>query len=581
MTTQATIELAELKLKNQTIAQRIENQQKLFEANSERIEFDSMNREIIKYMRPDLSQYLDSSQRKGEKRGTYMYTSKVSTDLERAADAFVGNVFVHKGWFGYAMKETWVNEINEVQKWLQEREEHMYGVFDDTKFVSSLMPPIAMDALSIGDGIIYLGNHNEEDRPYFQYCEIMATYFKRDRFQKLMRVHRVLDICALEAYERWKDKCSDEVIMAAYDAPLKSFKFIHAVYKRDDPILSDINYFDKDRDFIEIYIQKDSQDNRDVTAKDKMAGVVEQDGYHSMPYIDWPYFLKSNENYGRGPLGTALVTVKRLHGQHKTAMLKGQRDAAPPLKASKTLKNSLQLGPDGVTWIKDPAKEIIEEIYGKRGSGYATNIDQIERTEEQIEDVLHLSLYLAMSLVTKQMNNPEVWERIGEKAAMLVPRLGLMNNIFLQQIHDRMWQMEEIADRFKSPPPQILLYLASLPKKHPQHISGKITIRYKGPLVQAQENLFTQRRLMGNLQGVAVLAKFDEQAAADVVDVEKAVEHVLDDGGFWQDAIRDKEGRAERQKLRMQLMMAERKAEVQSKEAGAMKNVAGALKDTA
>lgn len=590
-TTNTTIELVKAKLKNRTLAQRIENQHKLFKSDSERVNFDSTNQEIIKYIRTDLSQFLNTSQSKGEKRGKYMYTSKVSTDLERSADAFVGNVFVQKGWFGYAMKETWANQINEIQNWLQECEEHFYSVFSDAKFISSIMPPVAMDALSIGDGIIYEGviKSNpkrpkilvkDEGKLYFRYCEIMNTWFRRDRFGRLLALHYEIDMCALEAYGLWGDSLSDEVIKAAYESPLKCFKFIQAVYKRDDPIFSDIEHFDIERDYIELFIQKDSQDNRDNTNQNQMAGILAQEGYHTMPFMDWPYFLKSNENYGRGPLGTALITVKRLHGMNKTAMVKAQRDAAPPLRAYKGQKNKLELGPDGVNWVKDPTKEIIDEIYKSR-TGYTSNIDYIQRTEEQIEDVLHLSLYLAISLVTKQMQNPEVYERIGEKAAMLVPRLGLMNNIFLEQIHDRTWQIEEMAGRLP-PPPMIIRQLQMLPINHPQHISGKINVLYKGPLVEAQEQLFSQRRIMGNLQGVAALAKAtgDEQAAGDVIDVERATEHILDEGNFWQDSIRDEEQREARKKFRMQMLMAQQQAEIQSKEAGAMKNVAGALKET-
>ena len=580
-TKQTTIQLAKEKLKNQTLAQRIENQQKLFESDSKRVNFDANNREIIKYTRPDLSEYLDSSQRKGEKRGTSMYTSKVSTDLERAADAFVGNVFVQKGWFGYAMEESWANQINDIQGYLQGCEEQMYGVYTDTKFISSIMPPVAMDALSLGEGIIYLGQDKKTLRPYFRYCEIMATYFQRGIDLKFIKVHHIRDMCALEAYNEWGESCSDEVIQAAYDNPLQSFKFIQAVYRRDDPILSNIKQFATEREFIELFVQKDSQDNRDATPnKNPMAGVLEQSGYHSMPFIDWPYFLKSNENYGRGPLGTAIVTVKRLQAEHKTMMLKAQRDAGPPLKASLGLKNKLNLGPDGVTWVKDATKDIIEEIY-KSHSGYTSNVDYIERTEEQIEDVLHLSTWLAISLVTKQMQNPETYERIGEKAALLVPRLGLMNSIFLEQIHDRVWEMLELADKRPiSMPPAILQWMRTLPEKHLNHISGKINVIYKGPLVEAQEHLFAQRRIMGNLQPLAVLAKFDETGVADVLNAPVAAEHVLDDGGFWHDSIRPKEERDAREKLRMELMMAERQTEIQEKEAGAMKNVAGAIKDT-
>ena len=91
--TQQTIDMARKVIGNRTLAENIELRQELMEKSEERIAFTTNVREIIEYSRPDLSKYIDDTQRKGEKRTGSMYTSKVTTDIETAADAFVGNVF--------------------------------------------------------------------------------------------------------------------------------------------------------------------------------------------------------------------------------------------------------------------------------------------------------------------------------------------------------------------------------------------------------------------------------------------------------------------------------------------------------
>ena len=563
-----TIKLCQEKLQNKTLAENILLRQSLFEKSEERRNFDERTREIIEYSRPDLSQYLDETQTKGEKRTSKLYTSKVTTDIENAADAFVGNVFNPGGWFGFRMEQLELNQIDVVQRWLQDLKDHFNAVYIDAGFYD-VLPPITMDAFSIGDGIAFEGVDKDTGDTYFEYCELLATWFTRNRRGEFIAVHRKMSFPALTAWNRWGSELSDEAIRAAYMDPSKEITFIQAVYDRNDPMLEGMK-FPKERPFVEFWVEAESDQNSDPTAGD-YTGILEQGGYHTMPFFDWPYWLKSTESIGRGPIGSAIVTVKRLHADHKTLMVKGQRDAAPPLKASMSLKRRMALGPDQITWVKSGSGEDVGEIY--RGSGYSQGVDLVERTEQQIEDVLHLSTFLMHSMATKRMTIPEFMERAGEKAAALAPRMGLMQKFFLQNAHNRTWDIEEKAGRIPPAPPELIEAVNA------GAVSGAISVRYNGPLRQAQEQLLTQRRIAGNMTMVNQLAQYNPQAAADKINVSQAIEHVLDEGDFWQDSIVPEDVIEERNRIRQELAMAQAQSEQENMNSQTARNMAGAMKD--
>jgi len=566
--TQSVIDSCEQALRSKTLAENILLRQELFEKGEERTLKEASVREVIEYARPDLSRYLDETQRKGEKRTSKLYTSKVTTDIEMAADAFVGNVFNPGGWFGYRMDQLELNNVDLVQVWLQQLKEHFDAVYIKSGFYE-VLPPLVMDAFSIGDGIVYEGQDKDTQEAMFEYCELLATWFTRNRTGNFIAVHRKMCFPALTAWERWGVELSDDCISAAYKDPSREFCFIHAVYDRNDPMLIGMK-LPKQRDFVEFWVQVDSDRN---ARKDtgEMTGILEQSGYHTMPFMDWPYWLKSTESIGRGPIESALVTVKRLHADHKTLMVKGQRDAAPPLKASMSLKSRTNLGPDAITWIKSGGSEDLQEIY--RGSGYSSGLDLVERTEEQIEEALHLSTFLMHSMATKRMTIPEFMERAGEKAAALAPRMGLMEKYLLENIHNRTWDIEDRAGRIPPAPPQLIDAVSS------GQVSGKLNVRYNGPLRQAQEQLTTQRRIAGNISMVDQLAKYNPQAAADKINVSKGIEHVLDQGDFWQDSIVSEAEIEEKNRIRQELAMAQAQSEQENMDSQTAQNMSGALKN--
>lgn len=569
---------------NRTLAQRMEDQQRLLEQDPERQRWIERVRDVIRYCRADLNEYLDQDNpQKGPRQNTTMYTSKPLMDLERAADAFCGNLFTPHGWFGMEMSDPRLNNIDDIQKWLQVCNEHMYSIYAGSNFYG-VMPSIAMDALSLGDGIQYIGNKRDAGMPYFKYCNPLTTWWKRDEFGKLCLVHEKVSLSAIEALARWGKKpisgygIDDTVRAAAVGNKHESYTFLHVVYRKDDPIFDGIKFV-KSRPYVELWIRQGARENSGQFTQSKeggtdpMGGIIQQEGYFTMPFMDWPYWLKGNETYGQGPLSSCVFTLKRLHAEHKQMMLAGQRAAAPPKWASAVLKNQVDLSPDGITWVKDPERERIADISTSYG-GYPFGMDQLDRSEKEIASALQLDFFMMISMTTKEMQNPEVAERIAEKAAALSPRIGSMQYLFLNQAHERTFQLEQTNGRLPAAPD----ILFELRKKY--GISTEMSVRYTGPMAQAHKSLFTRRRLQATFGNLDPFFQIDPDTVKAKINVASAVEHVLDESDFYADSMRTNEEAAQIIDAQNQMLAAAQEAQTAQAGADAVQKLTRAAKES-
>jgi len=184
--------------------------------------------------------------------------------------------------------------------------------------------------------------------------------------------------------------------------------------------------------------------------------------------------------------------------------------------------------------------------------------DLIDRMEAELRDMLKLNVFMAMTMKTKDMRVDEVMQVIGEQAALMAPRIGLMNSICLDNLHARMWSIEEQRGRLyqATNPPGIIMNYLAMSRKEAGRNGRKwrglpIRVVYKGPMQLAQDSYFVQRRLMSGLAPInAYLVPIDAEAVADKIDVAVATEEVLDKTGFMQSAIRSKKAFDARQKKR-------------------------------
>jgi hypothetical protein len=587
VTDQATIDIQAQLRRLKSLSQLVADRQSSWEGNTERSNFNQRVQDTIKYCRDDLDPDLETNPGRGAKRTdqeSSQFTSRVMTSLEDAADAFCGNLFVPQGWFGYEIMDQRLQGNDDIQAWLQRAEKHIDMAISQANFYPQ-MPNVAMDALSIGEGLIFVGEDEKQDRAFVHYWESLNTWFIRDHWGQIIAVHHRWTMSAMEAYSRWGTKCSKTVVENAEgNRPAEKANFIQAIYRRSDPMLRGLK-FERERPFVEVWIEEDSEKNDKTYSTSEwrdsgMNGILEQGGYSGMPVIDWPYWWKSSETYGRGPMH--LVSIKRLHAIWKSTLLGINRAGAPPLLASASLRDLLDLGPDGVTWVKNASDLEVRPVYGN-AIDYRGNLELINKAEEDLREMLKLNVFLAMTMKTKEMRVDEVMQVVGEQAAMLSPRIGLLASLFLDTFHQRMWSIEEQRGRLAvtEPPGIIMNYLQAMRTEAAQ--KGRkfkglpMRIVYKGPLQVAQDSYFVQRRLAAGLAPIrAYLLDIDPEAVADALDVGIACEEVMDNTGFMQKAVRSKEDRAARQKQRAEAQMMQMQSEAARQQAGALRETAQA-----
>ena len=78
------------------------------------------------------------------------------------------------------------------------------------------------DSDDIGRGIVY------------RTIPVKEAYIKRDDCGRLAAVFREYELTAAEAVSKFGDSLRGEIRQAAENTPERMFKFLHAVYERDD-----------------------------------------------------------------------------------------------------------------------------------------------------------------------------------------------------------------------------------------------------------------------------------------------------------------------------------------------------------
>lgn len=546
------------------LAARIVKRQALLENDTERTEWIERCKDVIRLVRPDLVAWLWNNLNRGEKAGQYMHTSKPFTDAQKSADGFVGNAFGEDNWVVPTMPELMdladPREKNILQKWFQQcskwlTDEYRFGTF------MMIQPAQALDSLTIGDSLTYTGQKKRV--VYHKHCNILDAYLKRGHDLQLRMTHYLEHYMAAEAYEEWGEKLSPDTCRAVYVEPTRRVTVIRCVYEADDPIFQGLEkYLDRAADYThyEFLIEKDSRKNTTAyDSDDPLCGILEQHGYIENPFSDWPYWLNNQESYGWSPYAAALISIKRLHLQYKTMANAAQQATDPAMKTTVKNKNRIDLRPGKMSYLDNP-NEMLEEAY-RRPVQYPFSIDFLERTENELEEVLHLSLYQAMMLRTKEMTVPEVLEVIGEKARLLSPRIGMYQYLYANPIHQRRWALAKTMKEgpIYREPENLSKVIRKL------GLSEKPRMLYRGPLAQASEMVFVQRRVQSNVALLQAVASLGEQATLDVQDSVKAgklSEHIMDSLDMFQDVIASEEEIKQQRQRRQVIAMAQTAAAV-------------------
>src|SRR3990167_4295324 len=187
-------------------------------------------------------------------------------------------------------------------------------------------------------------------------------------------------------------------------------------------------------------------------------------------------------------------------------------------------------------------------------------INAVEYYSMKVKSLMYNDVFLAFNNITKEMNNPEVMERINEKMTMLVPAVGRYLDEVLSPIILRTIGILARRGKFPDPPAELLM-------------NPGYEIDFVGVLAQAQRRTELNTLVTG-LTMIGQMAQYSPEVL-DKIDTDKVTDEVWSITGANIKVLRDddevrkiREGRAQSSQAQWEMAEMQQGAQI-AKDAGA------------
>lgn len=289
--------------------------------------------------------------------------------------------------------------------------------------------------------------------------------------------------------------------------------------------------------------------------------IIEESGYNEFPVFAHRFEKRPFLPWGFSPAMKALPFARMLNAIAKTNLRAMMKWTDPPLALPhNAFIAPLNMNPRATNYYKKSsmdAKDIFP--FGNFGDP-KVGLQAIEYYAMEVKRLMYQDVFLAFSNITKDMNNPEIMERINEKMTMLGPAVGRYLDEVISPVIQRTIGILLRRGKLPEPPVEFMM-------------EPGYEIDFVGVLAQAQRRtelntLVTGLTMIGNMAQYApeVLDKLNPDAVADEVwSITGAPVRVLRDDAEIQ-AIR--EGR-QQQAAQQQQMAEMQQAAMIAKDAGA------------
>lgn len=237
----------------------------------------------------------------------------------------------------------------------------------------------------IGRGIVY------------RTIPVKEAYIKRDDCGRLAAVFREYELTAAEAVSKFGDSLRGEIRQAAENTPERMFKFLHAVYERDD-------WQAEEEDFGGM---RYASVHLDMAAK----RIIRTGGYRTCPYMAPRFLGIAGSSYGDSPALQAFYDMLTANEMGKTILRTGQLQANPPILTSMGLIDANKLGSAGAVirgGLDSQGKPAAVSM--QYGNNLSITVEMQREVRAAIERAFLVPLFQSLTQ-TKQMTATEVEKR--------------------------------------------------------------------------------------------------------------------------------------------------------------------------
>lgn len=339
-----------------------------------------------------------------------------STSLE-AADVLASGFMNYltppsSKWFGLRAKNPGLRDNKHVSEFLEDVAEQVNYSLNKSNFYSQIFSSFKSSGV-YGTSALLEEEDNDDDIR-FQSLPIKQIVLVEDSRGNVVEYFIEFEYTSSQAADRWgEEKLSSEMRqeITGDDGKTKKHTFLLHIglrYRRD--------------------VTKIDRKNMPIGATwIDMEGkrVVDEGGYNEFPAFCHRFDKRPFIPWGFSPAMKALPFARILNAVAKTNLRATMKHTDPPI----ALPNNAFLMPFNSNpratnyYNKDKmdAKDIFAfGNFGDPGIGLQT----IEYYSQKVKSLMYNDVFLAFDNITKQMNNPEVMERINEKMTMLGPAVG-------------------------------------------------------------------------------------------------------------------------------------------------------------
>ena len=352
----------------------------------------------------------------------------------------------------------------------------------------------------VGRGIIY------------RTVPINEVYIKRNDRGQLSAVFREYELSAQEALQKFGDNVSFEIKQANNNTPERKFKFLHAVFERDDFAVGrqDMNGMRYASVHIEMHNKK----------------IVREGGYKSCPYMAPRFLGIAGSSYGDSPAMQAFYDMLTANEMGKTILRTGQLQANPPILTNMGLIDTRKLGSAGAVirgGLDNQGKPAAVSM--QYGNNLAITVEMQKEVRAAIERAFLVPLFQSLTQ-TKQMTATEVEKREFEKSMLLAP---MCERIAAEWLSGNIERELDILSRYGilDDVPDELFY------------DGSIAIEFESPAVHMQKSS-TINGLYQTLETALSMAE-NNPNVLEIFDMENALRKIADYYGVGSDIVLSEE----------------------------------------
>lgn len=440
-------------------------------------------------------------------------------------------------WFRLRSKDPRLVDNKEVTDFLDSVADEVYYTLGKSNFYEASFPNYKSSGV-YGTSIL-MEEDDVEDVARFYSLPLTQCCIVEDARGRVSEYFIEFEYTSYQAASRWGEEALTEVQrqeIHGHDQN-KKHKFLLHIYKRE---VRDVTSKSKENmPIAAVWIDVENEK------------IMEEGGYHEWPCFTHRFDKRPFIPWGFSPAMKALPFARLLNAIAKTNLRAMMKQTDPPVALPhNAFIMPFNSNPRALNYYKKTSMDGAKDIFAFANFGDPkTGMAAVEYYTRQVKSLMYNDIFLTFENITKQMQNPEVQERINEKMAMLGPAVGRYMGAVLNPVITRTIGILVRANKLPETPEAL-------------RNSPTFEIDYVSQLAQAQKrselaSLLSGLELVGNMaQGdPSVMDKINPDTVIDEAwDILGAPVKVLRDDAEVQE-MREKKAQMAQQE--QQLMMAQ------------------------